>query len=139
MQKLSFLTATGCLAVMLCTLLCFNSCAEDYTDGRQAYDQLCSSCHGSMGQGLNALIPPLAGSDWLTNPDLREQIPCAIRKGMQGKILVNGKPYEGVMQAFPKLSDVDINNIMNYIGMSWGNQAEPFLVPDTRKQLKGCE
>ncbi len=127
------------LAVLLLLTLYFSACEEDYSDGKRIYERQCASCHGSQGQGLNDLIPPLAGSDWLIKPELRAQIPCAIRKGMQGKILVNGKEYEGVMQAYPKMSDIDINNVMNYMGISWGNQVPAFQIQDTRAALKKCE
>jgi mono/diheme cytochrome c family protein len=128
----------GLAGVILLTL-CIIACKEDYTDGKTLYEKQCSACHGSAGQGLNDLIPPIAGSDWLTNPSYRAQLPCSIRKGMQGKILVNGKEYEGVMQAFPKLSDVDINNVLNYLATAWGNQAREFQITETRAALKKCE
>jgi mono/diheme cytochrome c family protein len=124
---------------MLCTLFFLANCQQDYSDGQVIYEKQCASCHGAQGQGLNELIPPLAGSNWLTDPSLRMLIPCAIKKGMNGKILVNGKEYEGVMQAFPSLSDIDINNVMNYMAQNWGNTAEPFVIPNTRKALEYCK
>jgi mono/diheme cytochrome c family protein len=113
-------------------------CQEDYSDGKQIYDSQCASCHGTSGQGLGELIPPLAASNWLTDPKLRVQIPCAIRNGMQGPILVNGKTYNGIMQAYPKMTDVDINNVLNYLATQWGNTADPFLIQETRTLLKEC-
>jgi mono/diheme cytochrome c family protein len=131
-------TKTGYAAILLCTLFAL-SCQEDYSDGKEIYDRQCASCHGTAGQGLGDLIPPVAGSNWITDPTLRARIPCAIRQGMQGPIEVNGKTYEGVMQAYPNMSDIDINNVLNYIAGAWGNKAAPFQIQETRTLLKACE
>jgi mono/diheme cytochrome c family protein len=128
----------GCLAIVLCTLF-FTNCNHSKTDGVDLYRNKCLSCHGSQGQGLNNLIPPLAGSNWLVEPDLRSQLPCIIRHGMQGKILVNGKEYEGVMQAAPSLNAVDITNLINYISNTWGNTAPPVSLQEVQEAINQCK
>lgn len=40
---------------------------------------------------VGALIPPLAGADYLANN--QANLPCLIRKGIQDTIVVNGKVY----------------------------------------------
>ena len=128
----------GCIAVTLCTLFAMGCQEIPYSDGKQVYESQCTSCHGAQGQGLQGLIPPIAGTDWLNTPELRAKVACGIRYGMNGKITVNGREYEGVMQSFPKLSDVDIANVMNYMANNFGNSAPTVHLPEVQQALSNC-
>lgn len=43
--------------------------------------------------------------------------------GLQGKVIVNGQEFNGVMPAW-NLSDEDIANVITYVYNSWGNSAK---------------
>jgi mono/diheme cytochrome c family protein len=84
------------------------------------------------------LIPPLANSDFLTNH--RADLPCIIRKGQKGTIVVNGVTYgQQEMPAVPKLSDFEITNVLNFINQEWGNTGATWTVEAVREGLKKCQ
>jgi mono/diheme cytochrome c family protein len=126
--------------LLLVFSISFLHCAEDDTpfkNGRNLYLAKCSSCHLDDGKGLGALIPPLAGADYLEK--YRDRLPCIIRYGISDTIIVNGVQYTEQMAAVPELSDIDIANILNYIGNSWGNRQKPYQLDEVRQLLKGCD
>ncbi len=108
-----------------------------YQSGERLYKANCANCHMDKGEGLGALIPPLAGADFLATQ--RDRLPCIIRKGLQDTIVVNGKVYSEVMPPNPGLSDIQITNILNYIHSSWGNSQPPYPLEGVRELLKKCD
>ncbi len=58
------------------------------TEGIRLYRTNCANCHQTNGEGLAALYPPLAHSDYLVN---KKGVICLMRNGQQGPIVVNGK------------------------------------------------
>jgi mono/diheme cytochrome c family protein len=89
--------------------------------GEATYAQICASCHQATGLGLDGNYPPLKNSAWLTG---EPSVPISIvLAGLQGEITVDGKPYNGVMQAWSMLSDVDVANVLTYARSQWGNTA----------------
>jgi mono/diheme cytochrome c family protein len=125
----------GGLAALILTLLtqCFTN---RQSEGQQLYAQQCANCHMDDGSGLRGLIPPLAGSDYLTRH--RGELPCLIRHGQQGEIKVNGVSYNRPMPGVEDLSEVHITNILNYIQTSFGNQNERFTVQEVNRSLQNC-
>ena len=108
----------------------------DYPQGAILYENYCANCHQPSGQGLVGNIPPLAGADWLHTQ--RDSILCVLRWGMRGPLVVNGLPYEGVMQGHPRLSDTELLNIANYVLTSWGNAEAPIKATEAKRMLSGC-
>ena len=123
-----------------CTLLIY-ACEPHnaYTDGKALYTQQCGGCHGEQGEGLKALVPPLAGTDRIRTTDGRATIPCIINKGMSGKIVVNGITYNEKMPALPQVNPVEITNIINYITHSWGEKMEPISLQEVKNALELCK
>jgi mono/diheme cytochrome c family protein len=114
------------------------SCEQQtYQIGERLYKTNCANCHMDHGEGLGALIPPLAGSDYL-GKHLNE-LPCAIRRGLKDTIVVNGKIYSEQMPPNGNLSDIQITNLLNYINSSWGNKQAPYELERVRELLKKCE
>lgn len=88
------------------------------------------------GEGLSALIPPLARADYLkTN---RDKLPCLIRHGLKDTISVNGKTYAEQMPGVEVLSEIQIVNILNFVNSSWGNQNEAYRLDEVRNLLAKC-
>ncbi len=110
--------------------------ANPYRDGERLYKLNCANCHMDAGEGLNALIPPLAGSDFLRNS--RDQLPCLVRHGINDTIVVNGNTYAEQMPGVETLSDIQVVNILNYVISSWGNQLEPYRLDEVRQSLEKC-
>ncbi|GJM33281.1 MAG: hypothetical protein DHS20C18_22820 [Saprospiraceae bacterium] len=110
--------------------------SNPYKQGAILYENFCASCHMEDGVGLEGLIPPLAGADYLKNANL--QTTCIIRKGISDTITVNGRQYTDPMAGIPQLSDFEITNIINYINQAWGNDFGYVKLEDVRETLENC-
>ena len=107
------------------------------SQGEKLYGKHCQNCHGGQGEGLQKLIPPLAGADFLAESP--EKIACIIRYGMQGAVVVNGTEYDQAMPANPKLDEIEIINIINYIQSAWGNDLGYRSPEKVTEDLKACQ
>jgi cytochrome c551 len=108
-----------------------------YQEGERLYTAHCANCHGEQGQGLGALIPPLAGSDYMQKN--ASKLACILVKGLSEEIVVNGKTYSGQpMPANETLTDIHVSNILNYINNSWGNHNGEVSLEAVRTMLKDC-
>jgi hypothetical protein len=90
----------------------------------------------SDGSGLVWLIPPLAGSDYLEV--YRSEVPCIIRFGSQGGVTVNGQLFSEPMPPFPKLNEVELSNLINYINSAWGNDHPETSPAEVIDYLERC-
>ncbi len=110
--------------------------AASMTRGQKVYNEYCKTCHQANGQGLGAVYPPLAKSDYLTKTPM-PQIIKEVVNGKSGKIKVNGKEYNGVMAPLPKkYTDEDIAGVLTYVYNSWGNKGPVVTVADVKKHKK---
>ena len=114
------------------------SCCEPnpYRAGERLYKSNCANCHMDNGEGLSALIPPLAGADYLGKN--REKLPCVLRYGLKDTIVVNAKTYAEAMPGVATLSDIQLTNILNYINNAWGNRHEPYRLEEVQQLLDNC-
>jgi cytochrome c oxidase subunit 2 len=83
--------------------------------GAAAYSASCAGCHQVDGAGLAGVFPPLAGHAadlYRADPDYLVQ---ALLYGLQGPIVVQGSNYNGVMPAWPQLSDDDLAAMLNHL------------------------
>lgn len=112
------------------------SCGHPYSQGERLYVEYCASCHMDDGSGLSGVIPPLSGSTTLRNE--AHLLPCIIRNGMEGPIVVAGKTYDRPMPGIPELTETETANIINYLQYRWGNP-EVFMGPlEVRGILDSC-
>lgn len=111
--------------------------------GASLYEKNCAMCHQANGQGLDPVFPPLAKSDYLmriANSKDRTELVDIVVNGKTGKIVVNGKEYNGVMTPVSGLSDADLATLLTYTTNTWGNKAKAFTVDEIKKirpKLKG--
>lgn len=106
------------------------------TEGILVYKNNCANCHQSKGEGLAALYPPIAKSDFLAD---KNGVICLIRHGLQGPIVVNGKPYNRPMPPQPQLSDLEVAELATYIYNEWGNETKLTDVKSVVPILKACK
>ena len=102
--------------------------------GAEVFSANCAACHQATGQGVDGAFPPLAGSDYLNADKIRAI--KTITGGLQGKVTVNGKTFDGVMPAW-SLSDEDIANVMTYLYNSWGNSGLEVLPSEVKANRVG--
>lgn len=99
---------------------------DDRTKGAKLFRQICASCHGIKGQGIQGLAPPLMNSEYI---DETEKLALIILHGLEGPVHVNGKLYE-MNQAMPGLiqnetiSDKDITDIISYVTNAFSDMPE---------------
>jgi mono/diheme cytochrome c family protein len=94
----------------------------------------CAVCHGTGGEGLAGINPPLAGSDWVNGSE--ERLIRIMLHGLQGPVRVSGQLYNGAaMPGFGQLTkspfnwdDAKIALVLNYIRQAWGNRAAAITV-----------
>lgn len=118
-------------------LLPFFSCRETtYKEGARLYQANCANCHMDDGAGLGALIPPLAGADFLGSH--RPELPCILKYGLNDSIRVNGQLYAEKMPGVPTLSAIQVTNILNYVNQSWGNNYPVYRLDEVQAALEKC-
>ncbi len=101
---------------------------ERMTAGKIVFNN-CAACHQADGMGLKGAFPPLAKSDFLM-ADKKRAINTVLN-GLQGKVVVNGTEYNGVMPALG-LDDEDIANVVTFIRNSWGNKSDEVTTAEVK-------
>lgn len=105
-------------------------------EGAKVYATYCANCHQQDGKGLASLYPPLAGADYLLGNLPRAA--CIIKNGQSKEIVVNGETYNQMMPGNP-ITNLEIAEVLTYIGNAWGNDAGLVGVKDVDKWLEECE
>ena len=127
-----------CLLVAVLALpFLLNSCQQiSFQEGERLYQANCANCHMDDGIGLSALIPPLAGSDYLQKN--RDRLPCIVQHGLSDTIYVNGRMFGEQMPGVPALNVIQITNLLNFINNSWGNKNGVFRLDEVQAALDSC-
>jgi mono/diheme cytochrome c family protein len=105
---------------------------ESINRGKLVYNDMCITCHLADGKGVPKAFPPLADSDYLR--ENQDKSITGIKKGMSGKIVVNGLTYNSVMSPLG-LSDQEVADVANYINNSWGNDIKNFVTAEKVSEL----
>jgi cytochrome c551 len=89
-------------------------------EGKALYEANCANCHQNDGTGLGKLIPPIYQSDYFLADVARTA--KIIKYGQKGEITVNGVIYNQEMPANPRLTNMEIAQIMTYLYNIWGSE-----------------
>ncbi|MBE9583628.1 cytochrome c [Mucilaginibacter sp. JRF] len=139
-MKKAWVIFTTLLAVIIIAASCQNEQQIEYTryytGGKLLYQQSCQNCHGSKGEGLSALIPPLTDTAYISKN--RTKLACIMQNGMSGFISVHGKMYDNKMPP-SGLSPIEIAKVATYLGNSFGNKTGLISVEQVEKDLKECK
>ncbi|MEM7658471.1 MAG: cytochrome c [Bacteroidota bacterium] len=123
--------------LLLGGLLLFRSLTDEQVSaGAKLYQLHCANCHMEAGQGLKALIPPLAGADYVQQHGA--DMACLIVNGIATPMTINGTTYTQPMPAIEGLDARELTIILNYIRNSWGNEAEELRIAQVEEALAGC-
>ena len=92
--------------------------------GKGVYLGNCQACHTANGAGQPGLIPPVAGSEWVTGNEKR--LTMILLKGLMGPVKVGNATYNGAMPPWEgSLNDKKIAAVLTYLRQEWGNKAGP--------------
>ncbi len=109
---------------------------KQFPKGAAIFQSVCQTCHGSDGNGIKSLAPPLNNSEWVTG-NKNKLIPIVLF-GLTGPIKIGDKLYEspeingdmpGIGQN-SEFSDEDIAQVLNYVRNSWNNKAPNIMAKD---------
>lgn len=95
------------------------------------YNTYCAACHQNDGKGDGNRFPPLGGTDWVTGDKIK--LLNILLKGLNGEIVVNDKPYNGLMPAHNFLKDEEVAIILTYIRQNFGNAASAVSVEEVKE------
>ncbi len=132
------------LFLVFASFLIFESCSSEmdlnyqryFVNGKGLYEKNCQNCHGTEGEGLGNLYPPLTDTLYLTKN--RSSLACIIKNGLTGNITVHNMNYETDMPGNPALADIDVAQIIVYISNSFGNNQGFYDQKQVASDLKGC-
>jgi mono/diheme cytochrome c family protein len=106
-----------------------------YSQGSLIYQAKCQNCHGSRGEGLRGLIPPLTDSHYIkTN---LASIACFVKFGLKGKVTISGRSFEGEMPP-NDLASIEIAEALTYVTNSFGNEMGTFNSAQAEADLEKC-
>ena len=126
------------LAFFTAISLLINSCeGNTFKQGEMLYKNHCSGCHMEHGQGLQSLIPPLAGFNYLA--ENRAGIACIITNGLKDTLRYGDKVYSEAMLPIPNLTDAELTNIINFINQAWCNDFGYVKIKDVQEALRKCK
>ncbi len=134
----------GGLFLLFSSLIFLLSCQDEdvinykryYVNGKRLYENHCQSCHGSQGEGLGTLYPPLTDSTYLIKN--KSKLACIIKYGQRGKITINNVDFDGEMPDNKALADIDIAQIIVYVTNSFGNNQYFYDAAQVPSDLKIC-
>jgi glucose/arabinose dehydrogenase len=115
----------------------FPPTSEALMVGQGLYAVHCAACHAPDGKGAGDLLPPLAGTDWVTGD--KGRLIRAVVGGLSGPIEVNGKTYNQEMPPYRHLSDDDLASILTFIRQSFGNNANAVIPGEIYEERKGLQ
>jgi nitrite reductase (NO-forming) len=98
--------------------------------GKKVFLTSCFACHMANGEGLPAVFPPLAGSDYLKAD--KDRAIKIVTKGLSGPITVNGKPFNNMMPPHD-FTDDQVADVLTYVMNSWGNDFGAVSVTDVKR------
>ncbi|GGM82435.1 hypothetical protein GCM10010967_12620 [Dyadobacter beijingensis] len=134
-------TGAGMAALLLLGLASCQSSEELKTEqyfvtGQQLYMTHCANCHQMEGKGMGNLYPPIAGSSIIAD---KARVACIVQYGMSDTIMVNGKPFSRPMPPNPKLTEIEIAEIVSFVSMKWGKDSVYTPIEFVHQALASCK
>jgi len=103
--------------------------------GQKVFAANCAGCHGANAMGVPGLFPSLVANPYVSGDAKR--VIHTVKYGLTGKIVVQGKTYNGNMPAWEgTLSDADIANVVSYIRTALKNKGSAVTLAQVRAVRK---
>lgn len=109
--------------------------APEMVAGNDVFSRYCALCHQTNGEGVSGAFPPLTQSEWAQGD--KGRLIRLVLNGMQGPITVNGQQYNNVMTPHAFLTDEQIANVLTYVRLSFGNEADA-VSPDEVARVRAA-
>ncbi len=115
---------------LLCGILALSNCDQvKYPYGERIYLRQCADCHMDNAEGLSSLYPSLKTE---SIESLISEMPCIIRYGTQDSTeLIKMLPM-------PKMSEVEIANVMNYIVQDLNGFNQEIKLTQVKEMIQNC-
>lgn len=84
------------------------------------------------GSGLGKLIPHLDSAKLTLSDPVK--LVCLIRNGLPVNKLTGQK-----MPANLKMNEVEMTNLVNFLGSKYASNPQTVIVPEVKKMLAGCQ
>lgn len=108
--------------------------ASNHASGESIYARQCTQCHGSDGEGVADIYPPLNGNTSVNEPTGINAIRSVLLGGFPPVTTGNPQPYS--MPPFARqLTDDEIAAVVSYTRQSWSNRAAA-VNPDQVSNLR---
>jgi mono/diheme cytochrome c family protein len=107
-------------------LFIFIADAQATDIGDQLYLGNCAKCHGRQGEGFLKLYPPIRNSRFLKE-DV-SKLPCIIRHGLKGEIVIDGVTFNQRMPAIQQLKPEQISDIIQFLQTKWNHPVTELTV-----------
>lgn len=107
---------------------------SDNTQGANLYLANCAKCHGREGEGFLKLYPPIRNSHHLK--ENVSKLPCIIRYGLKGEIVVEGVTFNQIMPAIQQLKAEEIDQIIVFLQQHWQLPITEF---STENMFENCD
>jgi mono/diheme cytochrome c family protein len=120
-----------------------NLLKKQYPRGVSLFKSTCQTCHGTDGNGIASLAPPLNTSD-IVNGD-PDKLIAIVLYGLSGPVVVNNKLYKDISGEMPGminnegLVDEDIAEVLSFIRKNWSNSSKEVKRSDVIKIRKKFE
>src|SRR5690606_34161889 len=141
MQNTSSVLAIICVTIIIIVFACQPNVsiktAQYAVNGQKLYATHCQNCHGSKGEGLGTLYPPLTDTTYINTN--RARLACIIKNGMNETITVDGESFTGPMPSITSLTKIEIAYILTYITTSFAGNTEIFSQEEVSKSLSTCK
>ncbi len=119
---------------------------KTYPKGAEVFSTTCQPCHGTDGNGVQNLAPPLNKSEWVVRD--KNQLIAIVLYGLTGPVRVNNHLYQAPeisadmpgMVNNPEMTDEVLAELLSFIRKSWQNNAAPVRSADVqliRKKYAG--
>ncbi|MFB6372713.1 MAG: c-type cytochrome [Bradymonadaceae bacterium] len=108
-------------------------------NGAELFAKNCKQCHGADGTGAGSSFPPLKGSKWTNNEDMKQDHIEVVLMGsnaesLKGPTTVKGSTFNGAQMASHKtLNNAEVAAVVNHERTSWGNSGGKVTRKDVAK------
>ncbi len=103
--------------------------------GQKVFATNCAGCHGANGMGVPGIFPSLVANSYVSGDAKR--VIHTVKYGLTGKIVANGKTYNGVMPPWDgTLTVSEIADVISYVRTNLKNKGSAVTVAQVRAVKK---